>query len=187
MKQLAIFASGKGSNADNICRYFKKHRSIRVALIVTDRREAGVKDIAHKHGIRFIYIPPADWQDVSGLIAVLRQDKIDLIILAGFLRLIPLSLIEHFDRKIINIHPALLPRFGGKGMYGMHVHEAVKNSGVSETGITIHYVDEHYDNGDIIFSATTKIDAGDTPHDIATKIHELEMEHYPKVIEKLLS
>jgi phosphoribosylglycinamide formyltransferase 1 len=187
MKKIAIFASGKGSNADNICSYFKNHTTICVSLIVSDRKEAGVLDVATKNNVPSLYINKAGWMDATHLINQLKEKQIDFIVLAGFLKLIPKDLIQAFPGKIINIHPALLPKYGGQGMFGHHVHDAVYKSGDDKTGITIHYVDEHYDEGDVIFQASVDLNKGDGPEDIAAKIHQLEMEHFPTVIEKLLN
>ena len=184
---IAIFASGKGSNADNICKYFKNHPSVQIALIVSDRKEAGVFDIAEKHHVPSLHINKAGWTDTTFLLQSLKELHIDFIVLAGFLKLIPPSLIAHFPGKIINIHPALLPSYGGAGMYGHYVHEAVHAAGETETGITIHYVDEHYDKGDVIFQARVALNRSDTPEDIAARIHTLEMKHFPSVIESLIS
>ena len=154
---IAVFASGKGSNADNICSYFKGHPAIKISLIVSDRKAAGVFDVAKKHQIPSLYINRESWNDQDKVIATLGDYNIDLIVLAGFLKLIPPTLIQAFNGHIINIHPALLPSYGGAGMYGHHVHEAVHKAGEKETGITIHFVDEHYDHGDIIFQAKMRI------------------------------
>lgn len=187
MKNIAILASGKGSNADNICKYFKNHSHINVAAIISDRKEAGVFQVAQKHHVESLYINKAGWQQPDHLIAFLKDKNIDLVVLAGFLKLIPAELVAAFPGKIINIHPALLPKYGGKGMYGHFVHEAVYAAGEKETGITIHYVDEHYDEGDIIFQATTTLNNGDDAAIIAARIHQLEMKHFPVVIERILS
>ena len=186
MKNIAIIASGKGSNADNICRYFTNHPVIQVRLIIRDRKAAGVFDVAKKHEVEAVYINKERWQSPQALLIELQKRNIDYIILAGFLKLIPPLIIHAFEKKIINIHPALLPKFGGQGMYGMHVHEAVHQAKETETGISIHYVDEHYDEGDLIFQAKTKLYPDDSPQNIATLIHQLEMKHFPKVIEDLL-
>jgi phosphoribosylglycinamide formyltransferase-1 len=183
---IAVFASGKGSNAENICHYFHNHSFIRVSLIVTDRKSAGVLDVAHRNKIPSIYINKDEWKHPDELVELLVREKIDLIVLAGFLKLIPQEIISTFNRRIINIHPALLPAYGGQGMYGHHVHEAVHKAGEKETGVTIHYVDQHYDTGDIIFQAKTSLHPGDGPEEIAARIHQLEMKNYPKVIESLL-
>jgi phosphoribosylglycinamide formyltransferase-1 len=186
MKTLALFASGKGSNADNICSYFKDHSDIQVGLICSDRKEAGVFSVAEKHQVNSIYLSKSFIQNPSQIVDLLKDHHIDYIILAGYLKLIPKELTEAFKGRIINIHPALLPNFGGKGMFGMHVHEAVAESGVSETGITIHHVNEHYDEGAIIFQARTALDKNDTPQSIAKKIAALEMDNFPRVIEELI-
>lgn len=187
MKTLALFASGKGSNADNICSYFKNHSSIQVALICSDRKEAGVFSVAEKHEVKSLYLSKALLQNPAQLVDLLNENHIDYIILAGYLKLIPRELTEAFKGHIINIHPALLPAFGGKGMFGMHVHEAVAAAGVSETGITIHHVNEHYDEGAVIFQARTGLDKDDTPQTIAKKIAALEMANFPRVIEELIA
>ncbi|MEP7264638.1 MAG: phosphoribosylglycinamide formyltransferase [Bacteroidota bacterium] len=186
MKNIAILASGKGSNANNICNYFHNHPLVKVTAIISDRKEAGVFQVAKKHQIESLYINKAEWLQPHQLIAFLKEKNIDLIVLAGFLKLIPTELIIAFPGKIINIHPALLPKYGGKGMYGHFVHEAVHAAGEKETGITIHYVDEHYDEGDIIFQATTTLNNGDDADIIAARIHQLEMKHFPAVIERIL-
>ena len=186
MKKIAIFASGNGTNADNICRYFAKHPDIKVFLIVSNRKAAGVFEVAARHGIPSLYINKEGWLDPRLLMKELDQRNIDFIVLAGFLKLIPPALIHAYNNKIINIHPALLPKYGGKGMFGMHVHEAVFQAKEKETGISIHYVNEHYDEGDIIYQAKKVLHADDTPHQIAEHIHALEMKYFPKVIEDVL-
>lgn len=186
MKNLAIFASGKGSNADNICNYFTDHQSIHINLIVSDRKHAGVFDVAKKYDVESLYINKDGWQQPEHLLNELQKRKIGFIVLAGFLKLIPAALIHAYDKKIINIHPALLPKHGGKGMFGMYVHEAVYHAKEKETGISIHFVDEHYDEGDIIFQAKTNIDPEDSTTAIAKKIHQLEMKYFPKVIEDVI-
>ena len=186
MKQIAIFASGKGSNADNICNYFAHHPEINIRLIVSDRKSAGVFDVARKHGVESLYVNKGGWQHPEGLTIELQKREIGFIVLAGFLKLIPKALIHDFNRKIINIHPALLPKYGGKGMFGMHVHESVYRAKEKETGISIHYVNEHYDNGDIIFQEKTMLHPNDSPEQIAERIHQLEMKHFPKEIEKIV-
>jgi phosphoribosylglycinamide formyltransferase 1 len=184
---IAIFASGKGSNADNICTYFKRHSAIKIALIASDRKAAGVFEVARKHHIPSLYINRELWLHQDQLIAALHDYRIGMIVLAGFLKLIPLPLIREFNGRIINIHPALLPSYGGAGMYGHYVHEAVHKAGEKETGITIHFVDEHYDHGDIIFQAKTSLNPGDGPEQIAARIHQLEMNHFPTIIEEVAS
>lgn len=187
MHRIAIFASGKGSNADNLCRYFENHPVIRISLIITDRKEAGVLDVAEKHGIEHLYFNKAAWLQPQLIIDDLQKRSIDFIVLAGFLKLVPPAVIHAYNRRIINIHPALLPKFGGRGMFGMHVHEAVANAKEKETGITIHYVNEQYDKGDVIFQARVSLTENDTPETIAIKVHELEMKHFPVEAERLLS
>lgn len=183
---MAIFASGKGSNANNICNYFQNSKTISVALICSDRKSAGVFDVAKNQNVEAFYLSKEILGNPSTLVEILDKKEIDFIVLAGFLKLIPKELVENFRGKIINIHPALLPKFGGHGMFGMHVHEAVAAAQEIETGITIHHVNEHYDEGDIIFQAKTKLDKDDSPSRIAEKIAQLEMEFFPKVIEDLL-
>ena len=181
---LAILASGTGSNADKICTYFKNHPSISVDLIITNKSNAGVLQIASFHEIESAVIPKSEWYNQDHVLYLLETRNITHIILAGFLLLIPEWLIEEYRGKIINIHPALLPKYGGKGMYGMNVHQRVKESGDLISGITIHEVDEHYDAGDIIFQEKTNLDPDDSASEIAKKVLKLEHYHYPRVIEK---
>jgi phosphoribosylglycinamide formyltransferase-1 len=164
---LAIFASGKGSNALEIITRFKDHPALRISLIVSNKPEAGVLDIAQKEGIDTLLIDRERFLKGDGFVSVLKEKGIDWIILAGFLWKIPLSLIQAYPGHIINIHPALLPKFGGKGMYGHFVHEAVIKARETESGITIHFVDEHYDRGQTIFQATCTVEPGDTPETIS--------------------
>ena len=185
MKQLVIFASGNGSNAENIIRHFKDSATVKVSAVFCNRAGAGVVERARKHGVPVEIISREAL--ISGhVLSELKKLNPDLIVLAGFLVMMPLPVIEHFPNKIVNIHPALLPKFGGKGMYGDNVHRAVLESGEKETGITIHYVDEHYDSGDVIFQAKADVGDGATVESIAQSVRLLELEHYPKVIEKLL-
>jgi len=181
--RLAVFASGAGSNARVIMQYFKDHPHIEVALVVTNRFQAGVTIVAEEAGVDWVYIPKADLEDKEIVLSVLAEYSVDWIILAGWLLLIPPYLIEAFYHRIINIHPALLPKFGGKGMYGMHVHQAVMDAGETESGITIHLVDEHYDRGDILFQERVPVDPGDTAEAIQKKVQGLEHRFFPKVIE----
>jgi len=185
-KNLAIFASGRGTNTKNIIEYFK-NTPIKVKLIVTDNPDAGVLEYAKEYDIKAVILKKNDLNNPSFLLAGLRDNDIDLIVLAGFLKLIPPEIIKAFKNKIINIHPALLPKYGGKGMYGMHVHRAVKKAGEQYSGITIHFVNENYDEGEIIFQKKIKIDPSDTPERIAEKIHSLEYKYYPEIIKSLLS
>lgn len=181
---LAILASGTGSNADKICTYFKDHPHIQVRLIISNNLHAGVLDIALSHEIDSLVIPRADWKYPGSILPALESKKITHIILAGFLLLIPNWLVNEYRGRILNIHPALLPKHGGKGMYGMHVHRSVKEAGELVSGITIHEVDERYDEGDIVFQEKTSLDPNDTAKDIASKVLRLEHYHFPRVIEK---
>lgn len=183
---IAIFASGAGSNAQKIIDHFRNHEQVHIALIVCNNPLAGVVQIAEQEKIKSLLIERQRFLKGDAYLPELEQAGIQFIVLAGFLWKIPQLLIEAYPQKIINIHPALLPKYGGKGMYGHKVHEAVINSGDAESGITIHYVDEHYDHGDTIFQATTAVDKDDTPHSLAQKIHALEHRHYPLVIAELL-
>lgn len=185
-RKLVIFASGAGSNAEQIIRYFKHSPLASVALIVSNRPEAGVVSIAEKEGIPVQLIEKDRFFRGDGYLPVLQKAGTSLIVLAGFLWKIPQVLIDAYPRRIVNIHPALLPKFGGKGMYGQYVHEAILNAGEMESGITIHYVDEHYDNGDIIFQTACPVLDSDNPQTLARRIHELEHQHYPRVLETLL-
>lgn len=186
MLQLAIFASGAGSNAAKIIAQFAGNAEVIIKLIVSNKKEAGVVGIAAAENIDTLIINRGSFYETSNCVNELKARGIDFIVLAGFLWKIPASLIEAYPARIINIHPALLPKYGGKGMYGNFVHESVINAGEKESGITIHYVDAHYDEGDIIFQAKCRIEETDTPASLATKIHALEHAHFPVVIEKLL-
>ena len=185
MKRVVIFASGSGSNAENIINYFQNSKKISVAKVYCNKKEAGVFKRCKKLNKDCEWFSREDFFKTNALLDKLI-DETDYIILAGFLWKIPRSIVKAFPNRIINIHPALLPKYGGKGMYGMHVHEAVKTNGDNKTGITIHYVNEHYDEGAIIFQKETKLEIADTPEDIAQKIHALEYECFPKIIEKTI-
>ncbi len=180
--QLAIFASGAGSNALKIIESLKDNSQIRVALIVCNKPGAGVVKIAENHQIPVILIEKERFFGQDAYLSALEEYKIDFIVLAGFLWKIPAVLIKAYPKKIINIHPALLPAYGGKGMYGHFVHEAVIANKESRTGISIHYVDELYDHGEIIFQAECDITATDTPETLASKIHALEHAHFPAIV-----
>lgn len=184
-KQLAIFASGAGSNAQKIIDHFKNSTKASVQLILCNKPGAGVFSIAQKEGIEHILLNNEQYAQ-DGYASFLKEKGIDFIILAGFLWKIPETLIQAFPGRIVNIHPALLPKYGGKGMYGAFVHEAVIQNKEQESGITIHYVDEQYDHGAIIFQAKCTVDPEDTPHTLAQKVHQLEHMHFPIVIESLL-
>jgi phosphoribosylglycinamide formyltransferase-1 len=186
MKKLAIFASGAGSNAARIIDHFRHHRDIKVSLIVCNKPGAGVLDIAEREGVPVLLIEKERFFRGDGYVGELEKSKIDLVVLAGFLWKIPVTLIRAYAGRIVNIHPALLPKFGGKGMYGHFVHEAVLAASEKETGITIHFVDEHYDHGAPIFQARVVVEAGDTPETLAKKVHLLEYEHFPRIIEEVL-
>jgi phosphoribosylglycinamide formyltransferase 1 len=186
IKHLAIFASGAGSNAQQIINYFRNSTLAKIELVVSNKPGAGVISIAEKENIPVLMIEKESFFSGDGYLPELQRVKTDLIVLAGFLWKIPQILIDVYPRRIINIHPALLPKYGGKGMYGQYVHEAILNAGEVESGITIHYVDEHYDNGDIIFQTACPVLDGDTPEDLAQRIHKLEHLHYPIVIEEVL-
>lgn len=184
--RLAIFASGSGSNAESILRHFSDHPTIEVALIVYNRREAGVRARAERFDVPAEYIPREKWQDSGYILKKMNVCGIDFIALAGFLLLIPKYLVRAFPQRILNIHPALLPKFGGKGMYGSHVHRAVHAAGATESGMTVHIVDEHYDEGDIVFQVKTLLEKSDTPEDIAARVLKLEHLYYPSVIERYI-
>ncbi len=186
MKYIAIFASGKGSNAEAIINYFHNHASIKVALVLTNNPQAGVVTIAHSNKIisAIVNKEALNNEEITG--RVLKALNIDMIVLAGFLQLVPDFILKAYPQRIINIHPALLPKHGGKGMYGIKVHEAVMANKETETGITIHYVNEHYDEGEIILQKTLAIAPAETTQTIATKVLQLEHEWYPKTIESLL-
>lgn len=186
MKHITILASGTGSNAREILRYLKNKPDVNVGLIVSNRSDAGVLDVAAEHHVPSVVLSKAELNDPNYLLPLLQEYNTDLIVLAGFLLLIPAYLTKAYPDKIVNIHPALLPKFGGKGMYGKHVHQAVKDAKETETGITIHYVNEHYDEGRIIFQANTAITENDTPDDIAQKVHQLEHRHFPEIVYNLL-
>ncbi len=187
MKRVAIFASGSGTNAENIAKYFEHHLGIKIEIILSNRPQACVLKRADRLGIKASTFKNDDLQNPQGVLKVLLDHKIDLIVLAGFLLKVPHMIINQYPNKIINIHPALLPEFGGKGMYGNHVHEAVIKAGKPKSGITIHYVDEIYDNGKIIFQAECFLNENESPESLAEKIHHLEHKHFPVIIEKLLS
>lgn len=182
--RLAIFASGGGSNADKICSYFDGHPSITVAAIITNNPKAGVINIAEMHQVACYTVPKKNWETSAVVAPILEYHQITHIVLAGFLLLIPEWLIRAYPSRIINIHPALLPKYGGKGMYGHHVHEAVKKAGDRISGITIHLVDEHYDEGDILFQHKVPLQPDDSAEMIAKRVLTAEHYYFSKVIEK---
>lgn len=187
MSNIAIFASGTGSNARKIIEYFKNKADIEVRLVLSNRKSAPVLDMARSHGISTLTFDRKSFYETEGLLEQLHQYQTDLIVLAGFLWLVPPYLVRAYTGKIVNIHPALLPKYGGHGMYGRHVHEAVKQAGEKESGITIHYVNEAYDEGDIIFQASCRLQAEDEPEMIAKRVLKLEHEHFAPVIEQLIA
>jgi phosphoribosylglycinamide formyltransferase 1 len=185
-KKIIILASGNGSNAEAIMRHFDSSTKIEVSSIISNNRQAGVFDRAKRFRV------PCLWMDKNSfesdvVLDFLLTEQPDLIVLAGFLWRIPASLVQTFPNKIINIHPALLPKYGGKGMYGAHIHRAVKESGDTHTGITIHHVNEHYDEGGVIFQAQVEVGPSDTADTIAQKVHQLEHKYFPVIIEQLLT
>lgn len=185
VKKIAILASGSGTNAEAITRFFQQSDKGMVVLICSNKTNAYVLERARQLGVPSMIFSKQDLE--SGVLTQqLVEQKIDWVVLAGFLLKVPENLIQAFPNKIVNIHPALLPKFGGKGMYGAHVHEAVKAAGETHTGITIHLVNEQYDEGKIIFQAAVEVTPEDTPESIASKVHELEYKYFPNVIESLL-
>ena len=187
MKRIAIFASGSGSNAENLISYFQDNPGITVAKVLTNNPKAKVLERCMRLKVSALSFNKIAFSETNHVLNLLKSSEIDLIVLAGFLWKIPEFIIASFPNKIINIHPALLPKYGGKGMYGIHVHRAIINNKETESGITIHYVNEHYDEGAIIFQANCNVLVNDTVENVASKIHELEMKHFPKVIEKILN
>lgn len=186
MKRIVIFASGSGTNAENLIKYFQNSEAISVVLVLTNNPHAKVLDRCKRLKVSAFSFNKIALIGTGDVLNLLKASKPDLIVLAGFLWKFPESILKAFPNKVINVHPALLPKYGGKGMYGMHVHETVIANKEVETGITIHYVNEHYDEGAIIFQANCEVKPSDSAEDVAAKIHELEMEHFPKVVEKLL-
>lgn len=183
-KRIAVFASGSGTNAQNLIEYFADNKSVVVDSLWANKSDAYALIRAQKYGIETFVFNRQQFSSNTNISSTLNERKVDLIVLAGFLWLIPDYLIQNFT--IINIHPALLPKYGGKGMYGMNVHKAVVENNETESGITIHYVNENYDDGTIIFQATCPVLPGDTPEQVAGKVHELEYKHFPAVVEKVL-
>lgn len=187
MNKIAIFASGTGTNAQKLIDHFRLHKTVRVALIVSNQPKAGVLSIAAAENIPVLLIDKERFFRGDGYVPELQSRGIDFLVLAGFLWKIPVSLLKAYPQRILNIHPALLPSYGGKGMYGAFVHQAVLDHGEKETGITIHLVDEIYDHGRIIFQATCPVLPGDSATSLAKRVAVLEHEHYPAQVERLLS
>ena len=186
MKKIALFSSGSGSNVENIIKYFSNSNELEFPVIISNRSNAFVHERAVKLNVPSFVFKKDDFEN-GEVLEFLRKKAIDFIVLAGFLLKIPENLLKAYPEKIINIHPALLPKFGGKGMYGSHVHEAVVAAGEKETGITIHFANENYDEGAIIFQARCPVFSGDTPEDVASRVHLLEYEHFPRVIGEVVS
>jgi phosphoribosylglycinamide formyltransferase len=186
MVNIAIFVSGSGSNCENIIQYFQHNEQVHIALVVSNRSDAYALVRAKKLNVPTAVLPKADFNNKDKVLKLMADYRIDFIVLAGFLLMIPDWLISVYQRRMINLHPALLPKFGGMGMYGHHVHEAVRKANETETGMTVHWVSTVCDGGEIIAQFRTPITPDDTPDDIAGKEHILEMEHFPRVIETIL-
>ncbi len=186
MKNIAIFASGSGTNAENLIRFFRTSQFGQVRVVFSNRSNAGVIDRAQSLEVESLVFTREQFYNSLKVLDLLIERDIDYIVLAGFLWLVPAYLLLPFENKIVNIHPAMLPKYGGKGMYGSRVHEAVIEARESESGITIHYVNAKYDEGDIIFQAKCNVDSDESPDSLAAKIHELEYEYFPTVVENLL-
>ena len=187
MRKIAIFASGSGTNAENIIKYFSNRKTAKVVLVLSNRREAYVHKRAADNGVRSVFFDRNDFYNSGVVLDILESNDIDFIVLAGFLWLVPDNILTPYNGRIINIHPALLPKYGGMGFYGDKVHKAVISNHDTESGITIHHVSKFYDEGDIIFQAKCKVLPSDTPETLAARIHSLEYEHFPRVIEEMIS
>ncbi len=186
MSKVVIFASGSGTNAEKVIEYLNKSVEKKVCAVFCNKENAGVIARSESLNVPVYVFNRTDFYDTGRVGELLEKEAPDMIVLAGFLWLVPGEMIKKYKGRIINIHPALLPKYGGKGMYGMHVHKAVIENGEKESGISIHYVNENYDEGDIIFQATCRVDPDDTPESLAQKIHLLEHRHFPELISKLL-
>lgn len=186
MRRIALFASGSGTNVENIANYFKDHSDIEISLILSNKKDAFVLERAKNLEIPSLVFNRDEFYNSDKIVLLLQERQIDLVVLAGFLWLIPDNLIKAYPKQIINIHPALLPKYGGKGMYGDKVHKAVVENKETESGITIHLVNENYDEGETLFQAKCTVLPTDTPDLVAQKIHALEYKHFPKIIEDLL-
>lgn len=187
MKNIAIFASGSGTNAENIVRYFAKSENVKVTVVLSNNRNAGVHARMDRLGVPSVVFSRDEFAVGTPILEKLAEYGVCFIVLAGFMSKISDALLEAFPQRIVNIHPALLPKYGGKGMYGIHVHEAVVAAGEQESGITIHYINERYDEGTIIFQAVCPVLPVDTPEEVASRVHALEYVHYPRVIEETIS
>lgn len=186
MKHIAIFASGSGSNAEKIADYFANRTDVEITLIASNNPKAGVIDRARRLHIPVLLFDRTTFYQTDRIVQFLQQQHVDLIVLAGFMWLIPENLVKAYPNRMVNIHPALLPKFGGKGMYGHFVHEAVVAAGEAESGITIHFVNEHYDEGAIVFQTACALETGDTPDDVAHKVQVLEHQYYPQIVDEIL-
>jgi phosphoribosylglycinamide formyltransferase-1 len=186
MNNIAIFASGSGTNAQRMIEYFSPIIDINISVLLTNKKNAGVIERAEKLDVPIRIFDREEFYFSNNIVDFLQKESIDWLILAGFLWLIPENLLKKFSERIVNIHPALLPKYGGKGMYGTNVHRAVIDAKEKVSGITIHYVNEEYDKGNIIFQASCTVDETDTPETLAAKIHELEYKHFPVVMENLI-
>lgn len=184
-KQIAIFASGSGSNAENIIRHFENNPDVNIKLVLCNKKDAYVLARAKNLGVPSVVFSKKQMEE-GEILDLLKKEQIDFVVLAGFLLKVPDEIVAAYPERIVNIHPALLPSYGGKGMYGMKVHEAVVAAGEKESGITIHYVNEFFDSGTTIFQAKCEVLPTDTPEDVATKVHQLEYAHFPQVIESVL-
>jgi phosphoribosylglycinamide formyltransferase-1 len=187
MKRIVIFASGSGTNAENLIKFFHNREYASVIQVLTNNPHAKVLERAKKLKVSALSFNKIAFTKTDDVLNILKSSQPDLIVLAGFLWMFPKNILNEFPNKVINVHPALLPKYGGKGMYGMHVHEAIVAKKETETGITIHYVNEHYDEGAVIFQAKCAVLKTDSAQDVANNIHKLEMEHFPKVVDKLLN
>ena len=183
MKNIAILASGEGTNAENIISYFKKNKTVNVSLLIYNKKEAGAAKRAERMGVKTEYRSKKDFEDSVEIISLLKNNEIDVIVLSGFLLLVPEYLLKAYPNKILNIHPSLIPKHCGKGMYGMKVHQDVVDSRDRQTGITIHIVDENFDTGTQLFQASCAVAPEDSPLEVAQKVHALEYKYFPEVIE----
>ncbi|WP_286761714.1 phosphoribosylglycinamide formyltransferase [Salegentibacter sp. UBA1130] len=185
-KKIVVFASGSGTNAENIIKFFQKQPNTSVVAVFSNKKSAKVLKRAHDLNVKALHFDRDALYNSYDVLHILEDINPDLIVLAGFMWIFPEDILKRFPNKIVNIHPALLPKYGGKGMYGMHVHEAIIQNKEKESGISIHYVNENYDEGEIIFQAKTDISEEDTPESLAEKIHKLEYKHFPEILQQLL-
>ncbi|WP_037318137.1 phosphoribosylglycinamide formyltransferase [Salegentibacter sp. Hel_I_6] len=185
-KKIVVFASGSGTNAENIIKYFQKSPYASVVAVFSNKRSAKVLKRAHDLNVKALHFDRDALYNSYDVLHILEDINPDLIVLAGFMWIFPEDILKKYPQKIVNIHPALLPKYGGKGMYGMNVHEAIIQNKEKESGISIHFVNENYDEGEIIFQAKTEISEEDTPESLAEKIHKLEYKHFPEIIQQLL-